>query len=337
LARYCAAEAAMAATELEGPAQVEWLNRVRHDLENYRAAMSWLIGRGRADEASGIAWGLKYFWMIRGHAAEGTQWYEHILGAASLSAAGESRALVGAAGMWFAQGTFARARTALDRALALTRGAGDVEIAAQAEYTSAHVERASGNLTAAREGFSGSLERFQELNLRAGMGKALVGLATVAFEAGDFDEAERLAAESASVLSDSGPWFLCFGLWIRALLAVRRNSADEAIGLVRESLVHIRALHDTFAFVYTVIPLAAAAVLKDDHAWAARILGVRDAVAERTAATIIDGSFHDLRGQTERDVRARLGTSRWNKAYAAGRVRSLDSIVKDIDQVLAVT
>ena len=93
-------------------------------------------------------------------------------------------------------------------------------------------------------------------------------------------------------------------------------------------------LHDKFAFVYALVPLAAAAVLKGDDAWAARILGARDAVTERTGATVVDKWVHDLREQAEREVRARLGPDRWARAYAAGRVTSIDSLIKDIDSVL---
>ena len=75
LVRYCAAEASLAAEGLVGPAQVEWLDRVRDDLESYRGALTWLIDRGRPAEAADIAWGLMFFWLIRGHAAEGLRWY----------------------------------------------------------------------------------------------------------------------------------------------------------------------------------------------------------------------------------------------------------------------
>ena len=53
LVRYCPDEAALAAVGLVGPAQIEWLDRVREDLESYRGAMTWLIERGRSAEASG--------------------------------------------------------------------------------------------------------------------------------------------------------------------------------------------------------------------------------------------------------------------------------------------
>jgi hypothetical protein len=83
-----------------------------------------------------------------------------------------------------------------------------------------------------------------------------------------------------------------------------------------------------------MVPLAAAAVLKGDNAWAARILGARDAVTESTGATVVDKSVDDLRERVEQDVRARLGPDRWGRAYAAGRVTSIDSMIKEIDNVL---
>ena len=118
------------------------------------------------------------------------------------------------------------------------------------------------------------------------------------------------------------------------MLAVRRGNADETIALMRESLTCIEELRDKFAFVYALVPLAAAAVLKGDDAWAARILGARDAVTESTGATIVDTSVDDLRERAERDVRRRLGPDQWALAYAAGRRTSIDALLKDIDRVV---
>ena len=108
----------------------------------------------------------------------------------------------------------------------------------------------------------------------------------------------------------------------------------EAIALVRETLTRSRELHDKFAFVFALIPLAVAAVLKGDDAWAARILGARDAVTERTGTTVVDKSVGDLKEQTERGVRARLGPDRWARAYAVGRKVSIDSLLQDINRFL---
>jgi len=57
-------------------------------------------------------------------------------------------------------------------------------------------------------------------------------------------------------------------------------------------------------------------------------------VTERTGATIVDKWVIALGEQTEREVRARLGPDRWARAYAAGRMTSVDALLKDIERVV---
>ena len=204
---------------------------------------------------------------------------------------------------------------------------------AQAENLLGHVEHGVGNMNAARDQFTRSLEAFQALSIPWGVGNALTGLAAVALATGDAVQAERLIEEAISALRHGAPLFLSLALYVRAILAVRRGNADEAIAVVRESLTHIRELHDKFAFVYALGPLAAAAVLQGDDTWAARILGARDAVTERTGVTVVDKSLDDLKELAEREVRARLGPDRWARAYAAGRGSSIEALLKDTDDV----
>jgi len=333
LASYCIAEASRAAKGLTGPAQVEWLDRVRDDIDSYRATLVWLIERGRAADATDIAWGLKYFWLIRGHSAEGLRWYEQILKLPSLPAAAESKALLGAAGMWWTQGGLARARTALDRAMTLAHSVGDMETVAHAEHVSGHVEHALGNEEGARTRFTDSIDRFRALAIPSGMGNALNGMAVLALATGDANQAERLLDQATTALRDAGSWFMTWALYVRAILAVRRGDPDQAIALTRESLTRVRELHDKFAFVYALVPLAAAVVLKGNDTCVARILGARDAVTERTGVTVSDKSVQDLRSRAETDARARLGPDRWALAYAAGRASSIDTLLKDIDAI----
>jgi tetratricopeptide (TPR) repeat protein len=275
-----------------------------------------------------------WFWVIRGHATEGLRWYEQILNLPSLPPHSETRARASAAQLSYTQGDLERAIAGLKRVLTLARSLGDLATVAQTENLFGHIERKRGDLNAARDRFTRSVEVFRSLAIPWGTASALNGLAIVALAAGDVGRAERLLDEATSVLRNAGPWFLTLGAYIRGVLAVRRGNADEAIALMRESLAGIRELHDKFAFVYALVPLAAAAVLKGDDAWAARIMGARDAVTDRTGATVADRFVNDLREQSEREARARLGPDRWARAYAAGRVASFDSLMNDIDRVL---
>ena len=334
LVRYCAAEASLAAEGLIGPAQGEWLDRVRDDLESYRGGLTWLIDRDRPAEASDIAWSLFFFWGIRGHATEGIRWYDQILSRPSLPAAVECKALLGTAAMRYTQGELGHARTALARAQPLAQQTGDMVLMARAENLLGDVEHSLGNADAAREHFARGVEGFRALALPWGLGNSLTGMAAVVLAAGDAAHAERLLGEATLVLRHTAPWFLSWTLYLRAFVAVRRGNPHEAIALVRECLTYVRELRDKFAFVYAMVPLTAAAVLQGDHAWAARILGTADSVSERTGASVSDQAVQDLRDQAEREARARLGPARWTRSYAAGRLVSIDSLIRDIDNVV---
>ena len=332
VARHGAGEASLAAEGLVGPAQAEWLDRVREDLESYRGA-AWLIERGRPSEAADIAWGLKYFWLIRGHAAEGLQWYEQILNLPSLPPAAELRALAGATVMWYTQGELERAAPASPARSRWATAPATWRWSGRPRTCPGTSKMPLGDADAAREPVRRQHRRGSaRWRTHRALGNALSGMAAVALATGDTDQAERLLDEATSVLRHAGPWFLTWALYVRAILAVRRGKPDEAIALVRESLTRIRELHDKFAFVYALVPLAAAAVFKGDDAWAARILGARDAVTERTGVTVVDKSVLDLREQAEREARARLARIAGRRAYAAGRLASIDALLKDIER-----
>jgi predicted ATPase/DNA-binding XRE family transcriptional regulator len=332
LVGYCTREAPRAMDGMMGPAQVEWLDRVRDDLESYRVVLARLIEQGRPGEAADIAWRLVFFWLIRWHAAEGLRWYEQILNLPNLVPAAESRALVGSAAMLYTQAEIPRARASLIRALRLANDAGDTEVAVYAELVLAHVEHAAGNEDAARDRFVRSVEGFRRLAVPWGVANGVGGIAAVALATGDDVEAERRLDEAASLRDAVGPWFSSVALRVRAMLLVQRGRPDEAIAIIRGILGEIRKLQDKFAFVNALVPLAAAAVLKGDDAWAARVLGARDAVSERTGAAIVDKSVQKLRERTEEGARARLGSEKWARAYTAGRSASIDSLIREIDR-----
>jgi predicted ATPase/DNA-binding XRE family transcriptional regulator len=329
LAAYCAREAQAARTGLTGPSQVEWLDRIRDDLDNYRTTLDWLCERQQASEAADIVWNVLFFWLIRARGTEALQWFQRVLHRPGIPPRTEAKALVGGSVMWFTQGHVAQTREWLTRALTLSPI--DADVRAMAEVLFGHVEHSGGHLDVARARFKGSIEQFRALSSAWGVGNALMGLANVALASRDIIGAERLLDDARSALQQAGPWFLNLPLYIRANLAVQRGQADAAIEYVRNSLNCSRELHDKFAFVYALTPLAAAAALKGDDAWAARVLGTRDAVTEQTGASSVDQSVRELRERIEREVRARLGPDRWAEEYALGSRASIDSLLSDIE------
>jgi len=330
LARYSTTAAATAEDHLMGHEQCEWLDRVRDDLESYRSAMTWLIERDRVAEACEIAWPLLFFWLIRGHTTEGLRWYEQLGALESLPPSGRAATLVGTGVMLYAQGELGRAARACESALAVADGAMTIPLGI-AESTLGHIALAVGDLPAARSRFTAAVERFEELGADWAAGHALGGMASAALAARDLGAADRFVARASALLVATGPWCSLIVLYVQAALAVRRNEPDEAIACVRKSLARIHSIHDKFALLFALAPLAAAAELKGDDAWAARIVGVRDGVTERTGARAVDDSMRDVWERVERDARGRLGQRRWAREYETGRSASIESLMTEVE------
>jgi predicted ATPase/transcriptional regulator with XRE-family HTH domain len=334
LVRYCAAEAALARQGLVGTAQVEWLGRVREDLDNYRLVLGWLIEQGRGDEASEIAASLLFFFLIRGHAAEGLRWYEQILDLPSLPPLAAGRTLLAAAAMSHTLGDSAGARARVTKGLARARECGDDDAIAEASWMFGHVEFADGALDAARDWFTRSRETFAARAIPWGIGAAASGLAWVALSSGDQVEADRLVTAAMASLEPAGPWFLALGLYIRVVLELHRGNADRVIALMRQSLARVNEAQDRFAVVYGLVPLAIAAAMKGEDAWMARILGAREAISDRTGTTVVDPFLRELCERTERAARQRLGADRWAASFNDGRQSSIETMLGDIDAAI---
>jgi hypothetical protein len=100
--------------------------------------------------------------------------------------------------------------------------------------------------------------------------------------------------------------------------------------LAHESLTLIGKLNDAFALIYCVALAAAAAAIMQTDVHAARFFGAADAAATRTGMTMADPLSHSIRDRWEKPVRDRMSISQWNRAYAAGKEASIDTLIQEI-------
>jgi predicted ATPase/transcriptional regulator with XRE-family HTH domain len=71
--------AARARGEIRGPGQASWLERLRREHDNVRAALAWAGKRGDTEAGLRLATALCPFWDYTGHRSEGLDWLEHLL------------------------------------------------------------------------------------------------------------------------------------------------------------------------------------------------------------------------------------------------------------------
>ena len=78
-AAYFGDVAVRAGPHLKRADQALWLERLAHEHDNLRAALSWMLRRGEAERVVRIGWEIHRFWSLRGHTGEGRRWMEWAL------------------------------------------------------------------------------------------------------------------------------------------------------------------------------------------------------------------------------------------------------------------
>lgn len=128
---YYLALAEEAESELRGPEQVVWLERLETEHPNLRAALSWALDRRTAESGERAELGLRLaatlwrFWDSHGHPSEGRRWLDRGLSESNAPSAARAEALTGIGWIMLFQGDYELAITRLEESLALFGELGD--------------------------------------------------------------------------------------------------------------------------------------------------------------------------------------------------------------------
>ena len=125
-AAYFADLAERAESELSGPDQGAWLERLEAAHDDLRGALDWLGEQGEPEPRLRLAASLGRFWYVRGYLSEGLERLaEAVERAPGADPALIAKALRTASALAVLQGDYSRARALAERALALYREIGD--------------------------------------------------------------------------------------------------------------------------------------------------------------------------------------------------------------------
>ncbi|HEX7170917.1 MAG TPA: BTAD domain-containing putative transcriptional regulator, partial [Rubrobacter sp.] len=264
-AAFFLALAEEAEPELQGPRQVEWLDRLETEHDNLRAALSWALGRAM-DLGPRMAGALRLFWYTRGYLSEGRTYLEAAAGSDTVAATVRARALDGLGWIAEPQGDYERARLAYEESLKLYRNSNDKRGVANALGDLGSLALDRGNYQRATSLLEGSLALHRELGSREDVIGILDSLGVLASAKGDSEQSISYFSE-ALVLS-------------RGIGNVRRTatslgnlgntklvhgSPERAAVLLDESLVLFREIGDNSNIAISLMHSALAALARGDH------------------------------------------------------------------------
>ncbi len=238
-ARYFQDLAERAAPELRGPGQLEWLARLETEHDNLRVALKWGVDAGDAGLAQRTAAALTWFWIIRRHVAEGTEWFDLVLAVEGGSLETRALALV-QAGFFQSmlrqddlEGCLAR----IGEGLALFLDLGDEQGIGTAKTYDAMIRWYQRELDASSRRFTEIQEAMRAARFE--WGDAFCGwfLGSTAWFLGDLTRAHDQYTRSLEIFRRVGDFtFIAWILLPLANIALESDELDRATALYEESL-----------------------------------------------------------------------------------------------------
>ncbi|HLW59489.1 MAG TPA: tetratricopeptide repeat protein [bacterium] len=251
-------------SELHGPGQITWLERLEKEHDNLRVA----LGFGKIDAADPdvrlrLAVTLHQFWFMRGYFAEGREWLEGALAATRAPLLPERAWALCGAGMFAWRLGDVTGKGLLQDALVLFRQLQDPPGTAYALHHLAHVLEGQGDFARATEMFEESVAHFRAARDTWGIGWSLMCAGDGALLQGDDGRAMKLLQESLSLCREAGSTHtLSYLLDSLGTIARRRGDYDKATALLDEALEMAQQVGDKYHITTLLCGLADVASAK---------------------------------------------------------------------------
>jgi tetratricopeptide (TPR) repeat protein len=309
--------------------QSVWLQRLRIELDNLRAALAWAIEH---DPATALRLGnaLREFWVLGSMVSEGALWSARVL------AIGEgedpellAEAAYSVARIAYRQADPPRCRAHAERALALFEQLGDDRGVARAKAALAASMVAEDERPAAIALLTDAHQTMKRLGdqFYEGIFSNNLGIAYVA--SGDLETALQLFIESADTDARSGNLLnrsIKLGNIVETLIMLGR--AREAVPTLREISDHFRISPHRFSAGFTLQCFSLFFSAMGQPELAVRIYGASDLEFQVTGIE----QMPDENDATVADVarlRASLGQPAFESAWAAGRAMSYQAAMDE--------
>ena len=232
---------------LRGPNQRAWMQRLRSELDDLRAALAWSAAAADLAEAGlRLAGALGWFWFTLGYLREGSEWLEKVLrGRSDVKLAVRAKALAALGILAWRLGSHQDAWDALHESLRLYREVGDERAVAFVIHHLAHATERQENYVEAIALLEQSLVLSRRLGDTWGTGTSLQCLGGALNRQGDYDRAAPLLDESADLLTRVGDrWALAWTLRWAGIAAEERGDRERAIALFRDGQILSEQLED---------------------------------------------------------------------------------------------
>jgi ATP/maltotriose-dependent transcriptional regulator MalT len=316
--------------------QLEWLDLLEVEHDNFRAALAWSEESGAADIGLRLAAALGPFWIRSGYLSEGSRWLERALAACREVAPTRTQALYQAGRLAQQQGNFEQALAFARQSLALSRHFEDRQGTARALCLMGWVTHWQGD----RDQAGRLLEEALRLARASGgeriTARTLLVLGDLQLRKGANALAVALLEESLALFERLGDtWSMAWAICGLGQVARLQGDYERAAAHLRLSLSLYRRLDSKPEIPLPLEGLALVAADKGQFRLAAQLWGSATAIRDSIHAVLPPSYASDLAPHTTK-IRAALGEKLFAAAWAEGQTMTLDQVAALAEAELAV-
>lgn len=326
-----------AAPELRGPAQVDWLQRLDREQDNFRIALRWMVDQSHATDGLRLAVALAPFWSGHGHLSEGRRWLALMLElpgvdttSPELRVSALSRA--GEFAQW--QGELGSAERLLDESITLAEAINDDRGVADATTWISLVRRRQLRFPKAMSAAQKALTLARKICDRPVEAFALLNLGVTAAYMGDIRMAHELLDECRSLYRELGDVrFIAIACTMLGETERILGNDSQAATLLREGLIGHMVVGDRASIDMSLRRIATLALPTRPDV-TARLLGVANALRD----TLGSGQAPSHRLDDDDlllGVQEQLSVEDIEASLAVGRALTLDEAIKEALEMTA--
>ncbi|SFO56411.1 non-specific serine/threonine protein kinase [Actinomadura madurae] len=306
---------------LFGPDQTAWLERLRVEHANLRAALEYcLADPAEVEVALGMGADLLYHWITSFYLTEGRDWMDRALAMDLAATEVRARALWSTSWLAIIQGDLDGAAAMLRESRAIGERLGREEILGYVALYCGMIAMFRQDAGTAIDLYKEAVERHTATGDPVGHALALIRLSLAHSFLGDSALAVSIGEQGIAVCEAHGEgWHRAYAMMALGVELWRQGDAARATSMERESLRFNRALGDPLGLGVNLEVLAWVAAGERRFTRAARLLGIAQAVWEAVGA-VLSGYGHLMRYHDAcvDDTRRVLGPSAFRTEFDRG-------------------
>jgi tetratricopeptide (TPR) repeat protein len=248
-AQYFVNLAECAEIGIRGPDQRVWLDRLRVDMPNHRAALEWMIAAGDGTGAARLAGALGWFWILDGMLADACTYLEAVLEFEGLPPREHAKVTWSLALLVASQGDLRRAERLAQESLVSGQASDDPARVGYGLQARAVAQWALGDLDAAARTWADAVTRFDTSDDEWGAALCRVLRSRTALDQGAANAGEMITEGVSAARSTGDGHLLGIALELLARIELRKHDPDAAIRHADDAI----ALQDGIGYVEGVL------------------------------------------------------------------------------------